>query len=105
MKLCWEKVPSEMVKESFMSFAITTNTDGSDDHKIHCFKPGQACKAGLHLLKEKNDELLRALDEERVADADPFASDTDDEEVENNELLVDEDDDGEPSDESRSDDE
>ena len=104
VKLCWEKVPSEMVKESFMSCAITTNTDGSDDHKIHCFKPGQACEAGLHILKEKNDELLRSLDEEQVADADPFASDTDDE-VENNEILVDEDDDGEPSDESRSDNE
>ena len=37
VKNCWEKVPVEIIKESFISCAITTPLNGSMDNKIHCF--------------------------------------------------------------------
>ena len=92
-----------MVKEPFLSCAITTSTDSSDDHKIHCFKPGQPCEAVRSLLETEPQKLLAASNAE--PDQDPFASDTDEEETENNEILIEEEDEeGLASDESESDD-
>ena len=34
---------TESVTKSFLSCAITTSTDGSDNREIHCFKPNQPC--------------------------------------------------------------
>ena len=92
-----------MVKESFLSCAITTSTDGSDDHKIHCFKPGLPCEAGRNLLETESQELLAACNAE--SDQDHFASDTDEEETENNKVLIEEEDEeGLAPEESESDD-
>ena len=80
VKASWAAVSLEMVKDSFLSCAITTSTNGSDDEKIHCFKQGQPCAAGRALLEEETKKLL--AQEEPVDDRDLFASDEDDEENE-----------------------
>ena len=72
----------DMVKDSFLSCAITTSLDGTDDDQIHCFKPGQPCAAGWELLAE---ESKRAQELAEIID-DPFASDEDEEE---NEAIID----------------
>ena len=43
IKSSWNDIPTEMVKNSFISCAITASTDGSNDDEIHCFKEGQPC--------------------------------------------------------------
>ena len=86
VKSSWQKISQETIKASFVSCAITTSTDGSDDDKIHCFKEGQPCAEGRRLLDEKMQALLANV----TADAeDPFADDEDDEETEINELVID----------------
>lgn len=96
VKSSWDAVPTEMVKNSFTSCAITTSVDGSDDHKIHCFKEGQPCEEGTSLLREKMEALVSGCSQDD--DTDPFSSDTDDEETENNEICVDEDEDSDGDD-------
>ena len=86
----WQAVPVEMVKESFLSCAITTDTYDRDDHKVHCFKPGQPCGAKRSLLHTETQKLLTASRVNEL-DHDPFASDTDEEEAEKNEALIEED--------------
>ena len=79
-----------MVKESFVSCAITMSTNGCDDDKIHCFRSGQPCESGRSLLDMETQKLLTApINNE---DNDPFASDTDEEEAEMNEVLIDDED-------------
>ena len=89
VRVSWECVSREMIKESFMSCAITTSPSGSDDDQIHCFKPGQPCEAGRSVLAEAMEKLNSSLDS---GDADdPFASDEDEDEVFSNELVIEED--------------
>ena len=57
VKSSWEAVPDEMVENSFITCAITTSTDGSDDNHIHCFKAGQPCAAGKSRLEEETRKL------------------------------------------------
>ena len=53
MKTAWNSIHGETIRNSFLSCAITTNTNGDEDNQIHCFKIGQPCEAGLSdLLKE-----------------------------------------------------
>ena len=98
VKSSWDSISVETVKNSFMSCAITTATDGSDDDKIHCFKAGQPCEAGRSILKDENEKLTTISDAE-----DPFADSDyveDEEETNNNEICIDEkfDDDDDESD-------
>ena len=88
VKSSWHAVSTEMVRGSFMSCAITTSTTGSDDTKIHCFKPGQPCEAGRSVLE---DEMKKSSTSD-PDDSDPFASDSDEEEELENELCIEEDD-------------
>ena len=76
----------EMVEELFVSCPITTSVDGSHDNKIGCFNGGQPCEAGRRLLQSENQKLLDAsLDD---YDTDPFASNIDEAETENEVLIV-----------------
>ena len=84
VKASWAAVSLEMVKDSFLSCAITTSTDGSDDDKIHCFKPGQPCAAGRIMLEEETKKAQEVDD-----DRDPFVSDIDNEESKENEVTID----------------
>ena len=85
VKQSWAAVSTDMVKESFVSCAITTSIEGTDDYKIHCFKPDQPCAAGRTLLREETE---KARETPIDADDDPFASDEDEAENENNEATV-----------------
>ena len=89
VKVAWAAVPDSMVVNSFLSCAITTQLDGSDDNQIHCFKPGQPCEGGRDVLAEKMQHFMADPDEID----DPFSSDEDQQETENNEICIDSDDD------------
>ena len=102
VKISWQAVLVEMVKYFFLSCAITTNIDGSDDHNIHCFKPGQPCEAGRMLLEAETQNLLTTSEANQL-NHNPFASDSDGEETEKNEALIEEEDE-EEADESESED-
>ena len=85
VKASWAAVSVDMVKDSFLSCAITTSLDGKQDDQIHCFKPGQPCAAGREVLAEETkraQELAEGID-------DPFASDEDEEENDENEAIID----------------
>ncbi len=89
VKQAWDAVPAETVKRSFVTCAITTHLDGRDDDSIHCFKPGQPCHEGRSKLEQ--EMTLFRLSSNPSSQPDPFASDEDDDEMENNEMLVDDD--------------
>ena len=89
MKVAWAAVPDSTVVNSFLSCAITTQLDGSDDNQIHCFKPGEPCEGGRDVLAEKMQHFMADPDEID----DPFSSDEDQQETENNEICIDYDDD------------
>ena len=74
IKAVWESLPVKMIKKSFLTCAITTAVDGSDDDNIHCFKPGQPCNVGRNELRKQMDKLT---DQDTDKDDDPFASDID----------------------------
>jgi hypothetical protein len=100
IKEAWNSIPEEMIKNSFCSCAITTNIDGSDDHKIHCFKAGQPCEEGKIALLQQMEQLK----DELLDNTDPFASDEDEEETLENEACIDSDDDDSPDVSNESDD-
>ena len=77
-----------MVTETFTSCAITTATNGSEDSKIHCFKPGQPCADGIRVLQEETRKLFACRD--KLDDRDPFAEEVDEEETGNNGAFVEE---------------
>ena len=101
VKASWDALPSDTVKKSFSSCAITTATDGSEDENIHCFKPGQPCEEGRSAPAEKMKNF--SVDANEIND--PFSSDEDAEETENNEMCIEEEDglNGDSSDENSSD--
>ena len=72
VKFSCDAVPTEMVKKSFTSCTITTSTNGSDDHKIQCFKVGQPCEEGRSLLTEKMEALVSGCSQDD--DIVPFLS-------------------------------
>jgi hypothetical protein len=55
---------SKLIVKSFKGCGLTNALDGSDDDKIHCFKPDASIPTGLDLLQETR--INRGL--ERMAD-------------------------------------
>ena len=92
VKSSWAAVSVGMVKDSFLSCSITTSLDGTDDDKIHCFKPGQPCAAGRELLAEETRRAQQEAESDPLDD--PFVPDEDEKENENNGAIIDDDDDG-----------
>ena len=88
VKSSWQALPTDIFKKSFQSYAITTNTDSSDNQEIHCFKPGQPCEVGRRLLEAGTQKLVQTHSGANQLDVDPFASDSYEEEAENNEALI-----------------
>ena len=62
----WAALPSEMIKESFIHYALSLPTDGSLDHRIHCFKEGQPCFQGREVLRS---QLMILQDEQNPFEA------------------------------------
>ena len=87
VKTSWDAIPKEVIKKSFLSCAITTSTDGSDDDSIHCFKEGQPCAEGRSLLVE---EMTKLQVDDISDDHDPFDCSSDEDEIEQNEICIDE---------------
>lgn len=83
----WEKLSKEMVRESFISCAVTCATDGSQDDEITCFKKDQPCSAGREMLKEQLNYM-------NTIESNPFiAEECDVMEACPNELVIEEDED------------
>ena len=61
----WSALPSNLIKDSFIHVGLNLPTDGSLDHRIHCFKDKQQCVQGQELLQTQ----LLVLEELKV---DPF---------------------------------
>ena len=55
----WAALSKEVIVESFKSCALNLANDGSEDERIHCFKPKEPCHAGRQQLKSQ----LSVLDE------------------------------------------
>ena len=62
----WAAPPSEMIKESFIHCALSLPTDGSLDHRIHCFKEGPPCFQGREVLRS---QLMILQDEQNPFEA------------------------------------
>ena len=94
VKVSWDAISEDMVEASFLCCAVTTSTDGSNDGSIHCFKEHQPCAEGKELLDKEMEKLRKkASNTENISADDPFASDDDVSETENNEVCIDESDD------------
>ena len=88
----WESLSKEMIRESFVSCAITCATDGSQDDEITCLKEGKPCHSGRRLLREKFQLISNKK-------ANPFVVDDADVDLLNPEILtVEEDEDGDKDD-------
>ena len=50
----WTKLPAEQIRNSMKQCGITNASDGSEDHLIECFKPGNLyCGGQIDLLKSR----------------------------------------------------
>ena len=49
----WAALSKEVIVESFKSCALNLANDGSEDERIHCFKPKEPCHAGRQQLKSQ----------------------------------------------------
>ena len=61
----WADIPTELIKKSFPCCGLNLPIDGSDDHKIVCFRDRQPCSTGREMLKAQVSILLEP-------DEDPF---------------------------------
>ena len=89
IKAAGSSISEETIKKSFISCVITTNTNGSNNDSIHCFKVGQPCEAGRNELRKEMEKMTVV---HMDADEDPFASEVDDEETEEKVACIDSDD-------------
>ena len=75
-----------MIRDSFVSCAITCATDGSQDNKITCLKGGKPCYEGQKLLRERFQLM-------NTQEPNPFVVDEADVDSANPEILTVEEDD------------
>ncbi|KAL7382417.1 hypothetical protein ABVT39_021878 [Epinephelus coioides] len=48
----WDKLDTDMIRESFKVCGLSVKSDGSEDDLIACFKEGQPCAAGRDMLTQ-----------------------------------------------------
>ena len=82
----WESLSKEMIRDSFVSCAITCATDGSQDDEITCLKEGKPCHEGRKLLRERFQLM-------NTEEPNPFVVDEADVDSANREILTVEEDD------------
>ena len=73
----WNELPKELIRRSFKSCAITTSTDGSEDHLIHCFKKEGSIPDGAKRLAEARAEQAQNEVNNHLADLDLNENDYD----------------------------
>ena len=49
----WDKLSCEIIQRSFVSGALTTAINGSEDDEIHCLTEGHPCPKGKEMLAEQ----------------------------------------------------
>ena len=78
-----ESLSSELISKSFKTCGITNDLSGEEDNLIHCLREGEACEAGLDLLKKQGELeevfLLPEVDEEDFHNIEEIELDFDDE--------------------------
>uniref|UniRef100_A0A914NL75 DDE-1 domain-containing protein n=3 Tax=Meloidogyne TaxID=189290 RepID=A0A914NL75_MELIC len=52
----WENLSEEMIANSFKICGISNNVDGSEDDKIHVFKPTGPIPSGAELMRKERQE-------------------------------------------------
>ena len=73
----WNSIPTSQVEESMKQCGITNSTDGSEDEKILCFKPGRGLEHGLSFLRSSEPSNELSNEEESDYDEDVMAIDDD----------------------------
>jgi hypothetical protein len=91
IKVAWDNVSTEIIKNSFKLCGISNRIDGSEDDLIQCFKSGEPCEGGREILRKKNSEInnteILITEEFEDRESDSFnnfsniASDSSDEEI------------------------
>lgn len=77
----WDQLPKQLIIDSFKGCGLTTALDGSEDKKIHCFKPDGSIPTGQALLQQKRNEkaiveLIEQIDiEQDEENEDEYGSD------------------------------
>ena len=77
-----KQMPSDLIERSFVGCGLTIALDGSEDHKIHCFKPEGEIPNGCASLREArireaNNVDLDSTDETNSSDNDDDNSSVD----------------------------
>ena len=70
-----------MIRESFVSYAITCAADGSQDDEITCIKKSKPCHEGRKLLREQFQLI-------NTDEPNPFVVDNSDIDLANPEILT-----------------
>ena len=82
VKQAWNKVTSEVIIKSFQVCGISVDVDGSEDHLIHCIKPGQLAEA--QTISAETARMVSPL----VDIDDPFLDCDDCDELEEDETVI-----------------
>ena len=75
----WKELPTELIRKSFVTCALTTAIDGSDDDQINCLRKGQPCEKGREMLREQLKLINEVEDNPFVPDAEDMDAATPDE--------------------------
>ena len=76
----WNSIPKVQIEESMKQCGITNCTDGSEDDKILCFKPGLELDNGLSVLRSSEYDKPKNK-EDSDHDEDVMAIDCDDNDI------------------------
>ena len=86
----WEAVTSEEIVKSFKVCGISVTVDGSEDGKIHCLKSGEVAADAAEEIRQLTAEMLASQpdDEDDYPFADLDEPNSDENELETNELVI-----------------
>ena len=71
----WQKIPLDQIRNSMKQCGITTATDGSEDHLIECFKPGNPCHENVEMLTSYGGAQENVTDDDLSEEDDEVDSD------------------------------
>ncbi len=70
-----EGFSTEQIVRSFHSCGVTVAADGSEDHLIHCLKPGNPCSGALDILRDLQQTLHNGVEMELEEGEEPESED------------------------------
>jgi len=88
LKKAWAAVPIEVIVKSFRCCGITVKVDGSEDKEIHCIKDSSIAADAFTEISQSTAALLSS---DADGSDDPFAdaTESDDDGLEQNEIVID----------------